>query len=286
MRKFILSIMILLGALAYAKAPERAVSTAQFTTEILLSIGAEDKIVGTAFMDSEILPELKEKYEKIPVLSNKYPTKERFYSLNPDFVTGWESLYSPTNLGPLEELEANGVEVYIMKSLDSSNIEDVFQDILKYGEIFEVRDHAQNLVKKMREDLEKIKEKLPKEKIKVFPYDSGESLPFVVGGNGMGNTIIELAGGENIFKDIKSSFGNGSWERAIIEEPDIILIVDYGDVSYEKKVEFIKERSFIKDCEAVKNNRFVKIELADISSGVRNIEAIKKLAKAFHGVDI
>lgn len=286
MRKFILSIMILLGALAYAKAPERAVSTAQFTTEILLSIGAEDKIVGTAFIDSEILPELKEKYEKIPILSNKYPTKERFYSLNPDFVTGWESLYSPTNLGPLEELEENGVEVYIMKSLDSSNIEDVFQDILKYGEIFEVRDNAQNLVKKMREDLEKIKEKLPKEKIKVFPYDSGESLPFVVGGNGMGNTIIELAGGENIFKDIKSSFGNGSWERAIIEEPDVILIVDYGDVSYEKKVEFIKERSFIKDCEAVKNNRFVKIELADISAGVRNIEAIKKLAKAFHNVDM
>lgn len=286
MRKFILSIMILLGALAYAKAPERAVSTAQFTTEILLSIGAEDKIVGTAFMDSEILPELKEKYEKIPILSNKYPTKERFYSLNPDFVTGWESLYSPTNLGPLEELEESGVEVYIMKSLDSSNIEDVFQDILKYGEVFEVGDNAQNLVKKMREDLEKIKEKLPKEKIKVFPYDSGESLPFVVGGSGMGNTIIELAGGENIFKDIKSSFGNGSWERAIIEEPDVILIVDYGDISYEKKVEFIKERSFIKDCEAVKNNRFVKIELADISAGVRNIEAIKKLAKAFHNVDI
>lgn len=286
MRKFILSIMILLGALAYAKAPERAVSTAQFTTEILLSIGAEDKIVGTAFMDSEILPELKEKYEKIPILSNKYPTKERFYSLNPDFVTGWESLYSPTNLGPLEELEENGVEVYIMKSLDSSNIGDVFQDILKYGEVFEVGDNAQNLVKKMREDLEKIKEKLPKEKIKVFPYDSGESLPFVVGGSGMGNTIIELAGGENIFKDIKSSFGNGSWERAIIEEPDVILIVDYGDISYEKKVEFIKERSFIKDCEAVKNNRFVKIELADISAGVRNIEAIKKLAKAFHNVDM
>lgn len=286
MKKFILSIMVFLGAIAYAKAPERAISTAQFTTEILLSIGAEDKIIGTAFMDSEILPELKEKYEKIPILSNKYPSKERFYSLAPDFVTGWESLYSQNNLGPLSELEGNGVEVYIMKSLKSNNIEDMFQDILKYGEIFEVEENAQALVKSMKEDLKKIKEKLPKERIKVFPYDSGESLPFVVGGRGMGNTIIELAGGENIFKDINSGFGNGTWERAIIEEPDVILIIDYGDVSYEKKVEFIKERSFIKDCEAVKNNRFVRIELADISSGVRNIEAIKKLARAFHKIEI
>lgn len=286
MKKIILTLMLTLGALTFAKAPERAVSTAQFTTEILLSIGAENKLIGTAFMDSEILPELKEKYEKIPILSNKYPSKEKFYSLNPDFVTGWESLYSPTNLGPLKELEENGVEVFIMKSLDSNKIEDLFQDILKYGEIFKVEDNAKALVNSMKEDLEKIREKLPKEKIKVFPYDSGEALPFVVGGKGMGNTIIELAGGENIFKDINSSFGNGTWEKVIIDEPDVILIVDYGDIPYEKKVEFLKERSFIKDCQAVKNNRFIKIELADISSGVRNIQAIKKLTKEFHGIEI
>lgn len=282
----IIVMLFVLGGLAYANPPKRAISTAQFTTEILLSIGAEEKLIGTAYLDSEILPELKEKYDKIPVLSNKLPTKEKFYSQNPDFLTGWPSVLTPANLGPLKELNENGVQVYIMKSVNSNNIEDVFSDILKYGEIFGLQENAQNIVNEMKEDLEKIKNKLPKEKIKVFPYDSGEGVPFVVGGQGIGNTIIELAGGENIFKDINSSFGNGSWEKALVEDPEIILIVDYGDTSYEKKVEYIKQRSILKDLDAVKNNRFIKIELADISSGVRNVKAIKKLAKELHNIEI
>ena len=214
LKKLLLWIFVL-NITAFGKVPQRAVSTSQFTTEILLAIGAEEQLAGTAFMDNEILPELKEKYDKIPVLSAKYPSKELFYSVNPDFVTGWKSLSMPSNLGTIEELNSNGVEVFFMKSLESNNIDDVFNDILEFGRIFDKEKNAENIVFKMKEELKKIKEKLPKEKIKIFPYDGGETLPFVVGGNGIGNTIIELAGGENIFKDIKASFGNGTWEKEI-----------------------------------------------------------------------
>ncbi len=288
MRKLykIIVLLVITGGLVYANPPKRAISTAQFTTEILLSIGAQDRMIGTAYLDSEILPELKETYEKIPILSRKLPTKEKFYSQNPDFLTGWSSVLTPANLGPIKELEENGVQVYIMKSLTTNKIEDVFEDILEYGKIFQLEKNAERLVYEMKEELNKLREKLPKKKIKVFPYDSGESVPFVIGGKGIGNTIIELAGGENIFKDINSSFGNGSWERAILDEPDVILIVDYGDLTYEKKVKFIREKSWLKDFEAVKNNRFIKIELADISPGVRNVKAIKKLAKEFYNIEI
>lgn len=194
LKKLLLWIFVL-NITAFGKVPQRAVSTSQFTTEILLAIGAEEQLAGTAFMDNEILPELKEKYDKIPVLSAKYPSKELFYSVNPDFVTGWKSLSMPSNLGTIEELNSNGVQVFFMKSLESNNIDDVFNDILEFGRIFDKEKNAENIVFKMKEELKKIKEKLPKEKIKIFPYDGGETLPFVVGGNGIGNTIIELAGG-------------------------------------------------------------------------------------------
>ena len=97
LKKLLLWIFVL-NITAFGKVPQRAVSTSQFTTEILLAIGAEEQLAGTAFMDNEILPELKEKYDKIPVLSAKYPSKELFYSVNPDFVTGWKSLSMPSNL--------------------------------------------------------------------------------------------------------------------------------------------------------------------------------------------
>ncbi len=285
MKKILLILLSTLTISLYGK-PMRAVSTAQFTTEILLSIGAEKQMVGTAYMDNPILPELKEKFDKIPILSNKYPSKEKFYSVNPDFLTGWHSVAEPSNLGSLKELEENGVEVFFMKSLKSNDIQDVFNDILEFGKLFELEENAQALVNQMQDELNNIKATLPKEKITVFPYDSGTDLPFVVGGNGIGNTLIELAGGINIFKEINGSFGHGTWEKVLIEDPDIILIIDYGDNSYIEKIKYLKEKSPIKDSTAVKNNKFAIIGLGDISAGVRNVKAIKKMAKEFHNIDI
>lgn len=286
MLKKLFLLMFVINVVVFGKIPQRAVSASQFTTEILLSIGAENQMAGTAFLDNAILPELEEKYKKIPILSNRYPSKEIFYSVNPDFVTGWRSLSAPANLGTVEELNSNGVEVFFMKSLESRDINDVFSDIMELGKIFGKEKNAENIVFNMKENLEKIKEKLPKEKIRIFPYDGGETAPFVVGGNGIGNTIIELAGGENIFKDIRASFGNGTWEKVLMEEPDMILIIDYGDNSVDKKIEYLKEKSPIKELDAVKNNKFTVIGLGDISAGIRNVDAVKKLAKMFHNTEI
>lgn len=286
MLKKLFLLMLIINTIVFGKVPQRAVSASQFTTEILLSIGAEKQMAGTAFLDNAILPELEEKYKKIPILSGKYPSKEIFYSVNPDFVTGWRSLSAPANLGTVEELNSNGVEVFFMKSLESRDINDVFTDIMELGKIFGKEKNAENIVFNMKENLEKIKEKLPKEKIRIFPYDGGETAPFVVGGNGIGNTIIELAGGENIFKDIRASFGNGTWEKVLIEDPDMILIIDYGNNTVDKKIEYLKEKSPIKELDAVKNEKFAVIDLVDISAGIRNVDAVKKLAKMFHNVEI
>lgn len=287
MKKIIklLALTMIFAQVIVAK-PTRAVSTAQFTTEILLSIGAADQMAGTAYLDDAILPSLKAEYEKVPVLSPKSPTKEKFYSVDPDFLTGWKSILNPKALGPVSELEANGVQIYIPKSLNSSDFNDVFADILKYGEIFELQDNANKVVDNMKKDLATITKKLPKEKVKVFAYDSGTKAPFVVAGGGIGNTIINYAGGENIFADVPKNFATANWEKVLLDNPDVIIIVNYGDTSADAKIKFLKEESPIKDLKAVKENKFVVIGLSYMSVGVRNVEAIKILAKAFHNVEI
>ena len=276
MKKILFS-FLLLSSLCFAKVPQRAVSAAHFSTEILLSIGAEKQMVGTAYPDNEILPSLKEKYDKIPVLSMKNPTKEQFYAVKPDFLTGWDSTVLDKNLGPIKELEKNGVQVYIMKFAFA-------MPIIMF--LFNLENNAQKVVSKMKSNLAAVQKQLPKNKVKVFTYDSGDKAPFVVGGDSIGNTIITLAGGDNIFKDIKKAWADGNWEKVLVENPDIIVIIDYGDQSAESKIKFLKEKSPIKDLKAVKNNKFVVIELADITAGVRNVDAIKKLAKAFHNITI
>ena len=274
--KKILLLFLLITTLNFSKENVRAVSTSQFTTEMLLAIGAENQILGTAYLDDEILPELRKKYNKIPVLSKGAPTKEQFYSLNPNFLTGWKSIATPKNLGTVEELKENGIEVVFTKSQDSSKIEDIYSDILMFGDIFNLKDNAKNVVKNMKEDINKVKEKNKnKNNIKVFAYDSQESAPFVVGGNGIGNTMIEIAGGENIFKDTNFSFGIGTWEKVLDENPEAIIVVDYGNVSYENKIKYLKNNSPISQLDAVKNNKFIRIPLSYISPGIKVSKGIE-----------
>ena len=139
-----------------------------------------------------------------------------------------------------------------------------------FGDIFNLKDNAKNVVKNMKEDINKVKEKNKnKNNIKVFAYDSQESAPFVVGGNGIGNTMIEIAGGENIFKDTNFSFGIGTWEKVLDENPEAIIVIDYGSVSYENKIKYLKNNSPISQLEAVKKNKFIRIPLSYISPGIK-----------------
>ena len=57
------------------KSPTRAVTLNQGATEIMLALGLQDKMVGTAYLDDEIWPEFQAAYNKIPALSGgAYPT--------------------------------------------------------------------------------------------------------------------------------------------------------------------------------------------------------------------
>lgn len=280
--KKIICIYILIFSTIIAKERLRAVSTSQFATEILLSIGAEDQMIGTAFLDDEILPELKEKYEKIPILSNKAPTKELFYSLNPNFLIGWKSIATKKYLGTLEELNENGIEVNFTKSQDSKNIDDIYSDIMYLGEKFSVEINAKNLVERLKVEIKKIENKNINRAVKVFAYDSQENIPYTIGGSGIANQMIEIAGGKNIFADSNFSFGAGNWENILEKNPDIIIIVDYGDNSYQDKIKFLKERSPISELKAVKENKFVRVPLSYLSAGVRVAEGIKLMSQKFY----
>ncbi|MGL4980692.1 MAG: ABC transporter substrate-binding protein, partial [Fusobacteriaceae bacterium] len=245
--------------------------------EILLAIGAEKQMVGTAFLDDERLEELKESYDRVTVLSKFAPSKEMFYEQNPDFLTGWSSIATSKGLGTKEELKENGVDLYIMKSQNSNDIEDVYYDILTLGKIFNLEKNSTQIVDKMKKEFQDVKSLLPEKKTKIFAYDSGENVPLVVAGGGIGNTLIEMAGGDNIFKDVKGSFSSGNWEEVLFQDPDYIIVVNYGKTSYQDKIAFLKTKSPIKNIRAVTEDRFIKVNLSELSPGIRNISTVKFL---------
>lgn len=271
----------------YTEPPKRAVTMSQFMTEMLLALDLGDQMVGTAYMDNEIYPDFKEAYEKIEVLSDKYPSKEVMYSVEPDFVSGWTSVFNEKRVASASEMMENGIHPFLAKSISGDgSMASVYEDFRTLGKIFAVEERAEDLVIKMENEVAKIQSQIgdlsEDDMVKVFAYDSGENEPFVVAGGGVSGDIIRQAKGKNIFGDIKKGYATVSWEEVVLQNPDVIVIVDYGDTSAETKLDLIKTHPALQDVTAVKEDNFVVIGLAEMSPGVRNTMAIRTLAQGFY----
>ena len=271
------------------KSPEKAVTLAQFMTETLLALGLEDKMTGTVLLNEEILPEYKKAYEKIPELEmgeGHSISKESFVATEADFVSGWEQSITEEATGSLEELEERGVVPFVSSGLaPDATIESVYNDFILLGKIFEVSERAEKVVAKMKDEVKNIADKTKdiKDRPRVLIYDSGEGEAFV-GGSGLPNNLIELAGGENIYKDLGQDYATVSFEDIVQKNPEIIVVTEYySGITGDEKIKFLKNNPALKDVDAVKNNRIYKIGLIDLAPGIRNSKAVGKLYNMFYG---
>ena len=276
----------------FENSPKRAISNDVNLTEMMLVLGLSDKMVGyTGISGWKTLDEeMRSGVKQLPELSPKYPSKEVLVGADADFFfAGWNYGMKVGGEVTPETLNPFGIKVYeltescihIMKK-NKVSMDDMYNDLLNLGRIFQIESRAQKLVDGYKSDLKKFTEKLetisPK---KVFVYDSGEDTPFTAGRFAMPNALIEAAGGINIMDDFQKSWGTVTWEEVIDRNPEVVVIVNYGKVTAEQKRKFMMSNPAFANIDAVKNDRFVTLEYVEATPGPRNIKAIKKLAKAF-----
>ena len=276
----------------FDNSPKRAISNDVNLTEMMLVLGLSDKMVGyTGISGWKTLDEeMRQGVKQLPELSPKYPSKEVLVGADADFFfAGWNYGMKVGGEVTPETLNPFGIKVYeltescihIMNKKKVS-MDDMYNDLLNLGRIFQIESRSQKLVDGYKSDLKKFTEKLetisPK---KVFVYDSGKDTPFTAGRFAMPTALIEAAGGINIMDDFQKSWGTVTWEEVIDRNPEIVVIVNYGKVTAEQKRKFMTSNPAFANIDAVKNNRFVTLEYVEATPGPRNIKAIKKLAKAF-----
>jgi iron complex transport system substrate-binding protein len=97
----------------------------------------------------------------------------------------------------------------------------------------------------------------------------------------MPTALIEAAGGVNIMEDLDKSWAEVAWEPVIERNPQVIVIVDYGDVTAEQKIAFMKSNPAFAGIDAVKNDRFVVLDYVEATPGPRNVAAVEKLIAGF-----
>ena len=68
----------------------------------------------------------------------------------------------------------------------------------------------------------------------------------------MPTALIEASGGINIMNDFKKSWGTVTWEEVIDRNPEVIVIVNYGNVTADQKKDFMMSNPAFAGIDAIK----------------------------------
>lgn len=251
------------------KQPTRIISLAPSHTEILYSLGLDDKIVGvTTYCDYPEEAKSKEKVGDAMAVN-----VERVIELNPDLVIQ----YGPGNEDTNNKIKDAGIPIL---SYEPESIDEVIELINEIGKITGTGRAATILTTDMMAKRDYIITKVQNvEKPKVF-YEIWNEPLMAAGPGSFIDELINLAGGENIANDAKGEYPEFELEQLIERNPDVYLSSKDFE---EKTIESIKSREGYDSINAIKNDRVYLLE-PNITSrpGPRIVEGLELIAKAIH----
>lgn len=274
--------------------PARAIANDVNLVEMMLALGLRDRMVGYTGVSGwkTLDEELRAGIAELPELSALYPTREVLLGAEPDFLfAGWNYGMKVGGEVTPETLEPLGIKTYELTEScifvgpkSRSTMQDMYADLLNLGTIFGVDERAKALVAGYEAQLAAITASVDRSRpLRVFVYDSGEETPFTAGAYAIPTALIEAAGGRNIMDDLEKSWATVAWEPVVERNPEVIVIVNYGDVTADQKIAFLEANPAFATVDAVKNDRYVVLDYVEATPGPRNIRAVEKLVAGFWG---
>jgi proposed F420-0 ABC transporter, periplasmic F420-0 binding protein len=267
-------------AITFDAPPARVVTIKSTATELLLSLGLADRIVGVAFQDGPLPDHLA---TDLPILSDKLPSQEVVLEAEPDFIYGgWESNFAADGAGERPTLAALGIDTYVAPAACRSikpaklTFDHLFAEMAEMGAIFDVEDRAARLIADQQAVLAAI---APDTRgLTALWYSSGTRTPYVGAGSNAPAMILEALGLTNIFAEIDDGWTSASWEAVVDANPDVIVLVDAAWNSAAQKKQLLAENPITRQLDAVIHQRFLTIPFPAAEAGVRNVPATADMA--------
>jgi len=254
-----------------ASPPQRIISLAPNTTELLFAFGLGDQIIGvTSFCDH---PEEAKKKAKIGGMSN--PSLETVVSLKPDMVV----MTTDGNPREVEErLQAMLIRTYVFRA---RTLADLPQGIRELGAVLGVKEKADAIAGDMERKLASLRSRVnareagfPKKKVLYIVWPE----PLLVAGPGTEiNDAIDLLGLENIAGAAKINYPRYSIEEVIRQAPDVLFIGKGSGMDMNAVAQGILKK--LTTTPAVKNNAVYYLGDGLYRLGPRVVQGIEEMAK-------
>lgn len=272
--------------------PERAVAYEGGSADKLFALGLTEHVHGYVMPPAN--PPVSEspwasEYAKVKMLSDDLLNKEVVVEAKSDFVVaGWNSGFKDERGITPEILDKLGIQSF-MHTESCFNypghpekmrpFEALYTDLERLGKIFRIEEKATDVVAGLKKRVAEVAAKAPDgDPVPVFLYDSGTDQPFTAGNQVPPDDIIRTAGGKNVFDGLDERWTQVNWESVAEAEPEVVVILDYGDLPAAKKIDFLKKSPHTRELPAVKKNNFFVLDYNEGISGPRNIDGLEKFA--------
>ncbi len=253
-------------------APLRIVSIAPSITESLYAIGAGSLLVGrTDFCDyppeATVLP-------SVGGFDASTISIETILALEPDLVIGG-SIYQ-ADLA--ESLTKAGIPVFIM---EPRTVEEIMSSLQTLGKVTNHAEEAEIVVADMQQRMDAVStivNTIPQDKRQTVFYEVWADPYMTTSGQTYIGELISMAGGVNIFEDLKETYPTISAEEIIARDPQVIL----GPSNHADQLTdaAIAGREGWSNIAAVKNKRIYIVDGNIVSrTGPRVVDALEDIAR-------
>ena len=276
------SLVVAIGLVsAQAPAPQRIVSIVPSVTQILFAIGAGSQLVGIGSFD-----QLPDGYDGVAELARVGalldPDMERIFTLRPDLVVLYRS-----HVDQRQQLERVGIPVL---EYEHAGLADISQTIRSLGVRTGRTVQAETIAARMDAGLASIQARVDdRPRPRTLLVFSREPMAlrniYASGGIGFLHDMLDAAGGENVFEDIKSeNVAQVSSETILTAAPDVIIEIRYAEYMREDVLD--DERNVWRRLSTLPAVRSGRIHFVTgnrfVVPGPGVIEATEELARVLH----
>ena len=201
--------------------PRRVVSLVPSATEALFAMGVGSRLVGVGSYDT--FPPEVQRLPRVGALLD--PDIERILALKPDLMVCYAS-----QVDLQTQLSRVGISLFRYKH---GSLADVVSTIRQLGVAIGAPAEAEALASSIDRDLEAVRARaagLTRPRVMLVIGRESRSLRTisVSGGYGFLHDLVELAGGVNVFGEIKRESLNINTETVLARAPDVILELRYS----------------------------------------------------------
>jgi iron complex transport system substrate-binding protein len=256
--------------------PRRIISLIPAVTEMLFAIGAGSQVVAVGSFD-RYPPEVT-KLQRVGALLD--PDVERILSLRPDLVAVYASQSDLRT-----QLERAKIPVYVYSH---AGLADVFVTLKEIGERVGHAREAGDLTRSIQSRLAVVRDRVagrPRPRTLII-FDR-ETLAlrgmYASGGIGFVHDMVDAAGGDNVFADVKQQSVQATTELILTRRPDAILELRGDPIPADIKAREIAVWRTLASLPAVRNSRVYFLDdQKTVVPGPRVAEGVELIAHMLH----